>query len=283
MSVLDHIIDGVKEDLAARRSAYPLAAVERLVAQAPPVRDAYPSLVSREFALITEVKRSSPSKGQLASITDPAGLAAQYAAGGAAAVSVLTEERRFGGSLADLDAVRAAVDVPVLRKDFMVDEYQFYEARAHGADMVLLIVAALDDAQLRDFGDLAAELGMAALVETHTAEEIERARAVNARILGVNVRNLKTLDVDRQVFADLAPALESVGEGTVIVAESGVSGVHDIEFYARHGARAALVGEALVKNSDPRGATEEFTAAGALVRAAQAEVAPAAKTGKSSA
>ncbi|HLS32792.1 MAG TPA: indole-3-glycerol phosphate synthase TrpC, partial [Brevibacterium sp.] len=167
MTVLDDIITGVREDIEDRRRTRPLADVRRAAADAAPVRPFPPE---SDFGLICEVKRSSPSKGPLARIPDPAALASAYAQGGAAAISVLTERRRFGGSLADFDAVRAAVDVPLLRKDFMVDEYQFHEARAHGADIVLLIVAALDDAQLRDHMSLAADLGMAALVETHTVE-----------------------------------------------------------------------------------------------------------------
>ena len=187
--------------------------------------------------------------------------------GGASVISVLTEQRRFNGSLADLDAVRAAVDVPLLRKDFMIDEYQIWEARAHGADLVLLIVASLSDAQLREFTALSRGLGMNVLVETHTAEEIERAVAAEARIIGVNVRNLKTLDVDRSVFAELAG---SIPAGALVVAESGVRNVEDVRHYAAHGANAVLVGEALVSDSTPRERIAEFTAAGAAAIAARA-------------
>ena len=160
MSVLDDIISGVRLDLAERAARVPLSDVRRAAADAAPARPVMPAFRSDALSVVAEVKRKSPSKGDLAEIPDPAALAAAYAAGGATAISVLTEERRFRGSLADLDAVRAAVDVPVLRKDFMVDEYQFHEARAHGADLVLLIVAALGDAQLSDFLALTAELGM---------------------------------------------------------------------------------------------------------------------------
>lgn len=266
-SVLDDIIAGVREDLEARRALLPLEALKQAALAAAPARDALAALTpskQRPFAVISEVKRRSPSKGDLAQIPEPALLATAYAEGGAAAISVLTEERRFGGSLADFDAVRAAVDTPLLRKDFTVDEYQIFEARAHGADLVLLIVAALDDATLRSFLQLTEELGMTALVETHTEEEIERAAAAGARLVGVNVRNLKTLDVDNATFARLAHLLPS---GAVAVAESGVAGVDDVEDYARAGADAVLVGEALVKGSDPRAAVAQFTAAGAAVRA----------------
>jgi indole-3-glycerol phosphate synthase len=149
MSVLASIIEGVREDLATRR--LPMGRLQEAIDVAPAVRDCLPQLLTEEISLIAEVKRSSPSKGALATITDPAGLAAQYEEAGAHVVSVLTEQRRFGGSLADLDAVRKAIDLPILRKDFMVDEYQFYEARAHGADVVLLIVAALSKNQLEDY------------------------------------------------------------------------------------------------------------------------------------
>ena len=207
------------------------------------------------MGIIAEVKRASPSAGPLADIASPAELAAQYAAGGAAAISVLTERRRFGGSLEDFDAVRARVDIPLLRKDFTVDEYQIYEARAHGADLVLLIVAALDDTQLRDYLALTHELGMHALVETHTVEEIQRAVAVNASIVGVNVRNLKTLEVDTAHYGTLAGHLP---ENVVRVAESGVKQASDVAMYAAQGADAVLVGEALVKHGEPRQAITDF-------------------------
>ena len=190
MSVLDSIIEGVREDLAARRGSMG-ALHERIDAQAPAL-DAHSFLSRDEMNVIAEVKRSSPSKGNLAPISDPAALAEKYQEAGAAAVSVLTEQRRFGGSLADLDAVRSRIEIPVLRKDFMVDEYQFLEARAHGADIVLLIVAALSKSQLKDFYDLATELGMASLVEVHTQSELESAMDISPRIVGVNSRNLKT-------------------------------------------------------------------------------------------
>ena len=184
MSVLDSIIEGVREDLAARRGSMG-ALHERIDAQAPAL-DAHSFLSRNEMNVIAEVKRSSPSKGNLAPITDPAALAEKYQEAGAAAVSVLTEQRRFGGSLADLDAVRSRIEIPVLRKDFMVDEYQFLEARAHGADIVLLIVAALSKSQLKDFYDLATELGMASLIEVHTQSELESAMDISPRIVGVN-------------------------------------------------------------------------------------------------
>jgi indole-3-glycerol phosphate synthase len=246
MSVLDSIIEGVREDLAARR--LPMSELLEAIEVAPPVRDCLLALLTEDISVIAEVKRSSPSKGALAPITDPAGLAASYAEAGAAVISVLTEQRRFGGTLADLDAVRRAVDLPILRKDFMVDEYQFYEARAHGADITLLIVAALSKNQLDDYFHLSKELGMRALIEVHTPGELESALEISPEIVGVNSRNLKSLDVDAQAFAELLPQIPN---SIARVAESGISTRSDVEFAHEHGATAILVGEALVRSGNP--------------------------------
>ncbi len=267
LTVLDDIIAGVREDLGARRAITSLEAIKQAAAAAAPARDAFAALgghtdqAARDTTLrvISEVKRKSPSKGALADIPEPAVLAAEYEAGGASVISVLTEARRFGGSLQDLDAVRAAVQIPVLRKDFTVDEYQIYEARAHGADLVLLIVAALNDELLASFLELTHQLGMNALVETHTEEEIARAIKAGAKIIGVNVRNLKTLDVDPATFGKLAPLLPSEA---VIVAESGVESTEQVAQYGAAGADAILVGEALVKHADPRASVAAFIQAG---------------------
>ncbi len=253
MSVLDSIIEGVREDLAARR--IPMGQLHEALELAPPVRECLPLLLSEQISLIAEVKRSSPSKGSLATITDPAGLAAQYEEAGAHVVSVLTEQRRFGGSLADLDAVRKAVDLPILRKDFMIDDYQFYEARAHGADVVLLIVAALSKNQLDDYFHLAKELGMRSLIEVHTYDELERALEISPDIIGVNSRNLKTLDVDAQAFAELIPQIPST---IARVAESGISSRQEVEFAQQCGATAILVGEALVRSGSPSVAIDQL-------------------------
>ena len=246
MSVLDSIIEGVREDLATRRTS--LSKLHEMIDSISPALDAHVTLSKNEMNVIAEVKRSSPSKGALAPIADPAGLAEQYQEAGAAVVSVLTEQRRFGGSLADLDAVRKRISIPILRKDFMVDEYQFFEARAHGADVVLLIVAALSKSQLKDFYDLTTELGMAALFEVHTMEELEDVMAVGPRIVGVNSRNLKTLEVNTAAFAEIIPEIPS---HLIRVAESGISSRADVEFAQSAGASAILVGEALVKAGDP--------------------------------
>jgi indole-3-glycerol phosphate synthase len=256
MSVLDDIVAGVRTDLARRQAAVPEADLRAALADADPPRDAMPLLRTPGSSVIAEVKRRSPSKGDLAEIADPAGLARHYAAGGAAAISVLTEERRFGGSLEDLRTVRAAVDVPLLRKDFMVEPYQVLEARAAGADLVLLIVAALDDDTLRRLHDQARELGMAVLVEVHDQAETDRAVALGAELVGVNARNLNTLEIDQDVFGRLAPLIP---DDRVKVAESGIFGPVDVKRHVAEGARAVLVGEALVKDGDPESAVRAMT------------------------
>jgi indole-3-glycerol phosphate synthase len=259
-TVLETIVAGVREDLADAQVATSREEVERLAAAAPPALDAQAALRRPGLSLIAEVKRSSPSKGALAEISDPAALAADYEAGGATAVSVLTERRRFGGSLDDLDAVRKAVRIPVLRKDFIVEDYQVHEARAHGADLVLLIVAALPQADLVRLQALVRDLGMTALVEVHDEQEAGRALEAGATVVGVNARNLKTLDVDPGTFSRLAPLLP---DDVVTVAESGVAGPADAARYAAEGADAVLVGEALVTGGEPRRAAYDMVRAGA--------------------
>ena len=271
MTVLDDIIAGVREDLEARRCEVPLEELREKVAAVSPARDALSALkgpASSTVEIIAEVKRASPSKGDLSEIPEPAVLAHEYEAGGAAAISVLTEARRFKGSLEDLDAVRAAVSIPLLRKDFTVDPYMIWEARAHGADLILLIVAALSDEQLREYLELTHRLGMNAIVETHTAEEIERAAAVGAKIIGVNVRNLKTLETDGAHYGSLADHLPA---DAVVIAESGVEGPEDVARYASSGALVVLVGEALVRNQDPREAVGDFKNRGRKARTSYLE------------
>lgn len=260
MSVLDEIVDGVRVDLADREAAVPLEQVKEAARRAPEALDPMPCFRASGVSVIAEVKRSSPSKGALATITDPAALAADYESGGAAAISVLTEARRFGGSLDDLRAVRAAVQVPVLRKDFIVTSYQLWEARAAGADLALLIVAALDQVALECLVERAGSIGLTPLVEVHDEEEVDRALEAGARLIGVNARNLRTLEVDRDTFARLAPRIP---DDVVRVAESGVRGPHDVFEYAKQGADVVLVGETLVKGKDPRSAVADLVAAGA--------------------
>ncbi len=257
--MLDEILAGVREDVARRQEEVPLERVKRLAAAAAPPKDGYAALRAAGVGVIAEVKRSSPSRGKLADIPDPAELARQYALGGARCVSVLTEHRWFGGSLDDLAAVRQAVDVPLLRKDFIVSSYQVHEARAYGADLVLLIVAALDQNTLTGLLERIESLGMTALVEVHDEEEADRALAAGARVIGVNARDLRTFDVDRAAFERIAPGLP----GTVVkVAESGVRGPHDLIRYASAGADAVLVGEGLVTQKSPRDAVAELVTAG---------------------
>jgi indole-3-glycerol phosphate synthase len=255
MSVLDGIIAGVVEDLEQRKAETPLPELKARVADVPSALDPLPSFRQPGVSIIAEVKRKSPSKGELADIPDPALLAAQYELGGASAISVLTERRRFGGSLADLDAVRERVGIPILRKDFIVDPYQLWEARAHGADLALLMVVSLADTQLADLMGLCDELGLTPLVETHTAEELERGVAAGAKLLGINARDLTTLKVDRAVFGELAPLVPA---GVIRVAESGVSGPDDVAEYHGWGADVVLVGEALVRSGTPSAAVRQF-------------------------
>ncbi|MFC7492503.1 MULTISPECIES: indole-3-glycerol phosphate synthase TrpC [unclassified Knoellia] len=259
-TVLDAIVAGVREDLAVRADRVSLSVLERRIAEIPGPIDAEEQLRADGLSLIAEVKRASPSKGALADIADPSSLARAYADAGAAAVSVLTEQRRFGGSLDDLDAVRAAVSIPVLRKDFMVTDYQLYEARAHGADIILLIVASLTDEELLRMHTLAQDLGMTALVEVHDEGETQRAVDAGARVIGVNARNLKTLEIHPDTFSRLVPLIPP---GVVTVAESGIRGADDAAMYAAQGADAVLVGETLVRGADPSATVREIIAAGA--------------------
>lgn len=248
MSLLADLTAGAVEDAAARASARPAADVERAALAQPPARDALAALApATQVKIIAEVKRASPSRGDLADIPDPAHLAALYEQGGASAISVLTEGRRFKGSLADLEAVKASVGLPVLRKDFIATPYQVLEARAAGADLVLLIVAALDQPLLAELFALVQELGMTPLVETHSPDEVARAAEVGARLIGVNARDLKTFELDRDLFGRLAPVIPA---DAIKVAESAVLAPADVAHYRAAGADVVLVGEALV-TGDP--------------------------------
>ena len=205
MSVLDEILEGVRADLADRQRRVSLEQLKDMARRAPSPIDAMAPLKAEGVSVIAEVKRASPSRGEMAAIVDPAALAGDYEAGGARVISVLTEQRRFGGSLDDLAAVRRAVRIPLLRKDFVVSSYQLWEARAYGADMVLLIVAALEQSALVSLVERALSIGLLPLVEVHADEELERAVDSGATVIGVNARNLATLEVDRSIFARLAP------------------------------------------------------------------------------
>ncbi len=260
MGALDDILAGVREDLEVRQEQVPLHRLKERVRLIDPALDPMPVFRGTGVSVIAEVKRASPSKGALADIGDPAWLAGEYEAGGAAAISVLTESRRFSGTLDDLVRVRLAVDVPVLRKDFIVTAYQLFEARAAGADLVLLIVAALSDDQLVCLVERAESIGLTPLVEVHDQNEVSRAVDAGARIIGVNARNLQTLEVDPTTFARIAP---TIPHGIIRIAESGVRGPHDVIELARSGADVVLVGEALVTGRNPRNGVADLVAAGA--------------------
>lgn len=258
--MLTDLVAGALADASDRRAARSLREVEADAAAAPAPRDALAALApSERVKIIAEVKRASPSRGALAEIRDPAGLAVSYQAGGASAISVLTEQRRFGGSLDDLREVRSAVEVPVLRKDFIAEPYQVLEARAAGADLVLLIVAALEQPVLAELYGLIGQLGMTALVETHSAEEVGRALDVGAQLVGVNARNLSTFQLDRDLFGRLA---DSIPTGVIRVAESAVTSPADVAHYRGAGADVVLIGEALVTGDNPVTTLESFLAAG---------------------
>ncbi len=259
VSVLDEILDGVRADLADRQRHVSLDQLKEMARRVPSPRDAMAALKAEGVSVIAEVKRASPSRGQMAAIADPAALASDYEAGGAKVISVLTEPRRFGGSLADLSAVRRAVQVPLLRKDFVVSSYQLWEARAHGADLVLLIVAAVEQSALVSLVERAVSIGLLPLVEVHAESELDRALDAGATVIGVNARNLATLKVDRGIFGRIAGRIP---DGIIKVAESGVRGPRDLLAYAASGADAVLVGESLVTEKDPRSAVADLVTAG---------------------
>ena len=252
-SVLDSIINGVREDLAERKKLNPN--LESEIKYATPVKNAEQALSKKDISIIAEVKRSSPSKGELAQISDPAKLAKEYENAGASVVSVLTEERRFKGSISDFKEVRKNISIPMLRKDFIVDEYQIYESRIIGADMQLLIVAALFKDQLKDLYQLGTELGMASLFEVHSLEELETAMSLSPKIVGVNSRNLKTLEVNPDAFFEILP---KIPESLLKVAESGISKRSEVENLEKLGANAILVGETLVRAESPSVAITEL-------------------------
>ncbi|MDW7710535.1 MAG: indole-3-glycerol phosphate synthase TrpC [Deferrisomatales bacterium] len=257
MTVLDEIARTRRRRVEESRAREPLEALrERALARAP-ARDPVAALAALPPArrpVIAEIKRRSPSKGPLRPELDPSSLARQYEEAGALAVSVLTEPDHFGGSVADLEAVRAAVSLPLLYKDFVLDPYQVWEARAAGADLVLLIAALLGDETPR-YVELAREAGLAPLVEVHDAADLGLAAGCGARLIGVNNRDLRTFRVDLQVSRDLLPRCPP---GTLAVAESGLGRPEDLDELARFGARAFLIGEALVREPDPGAALRRF-------------------------
>jgi indole-3-glycerol phosphate synthase len=250
MGVLDQIVANKREELRRLRGTRPQAELEAACRRLGPAREFDAALRPASpggVRLIAEVKKASPSRGTLNAALDAAGQARVYERAGAAVTSVLTDERYFRGALDDLVAVRAAVDLPLLRKDFILDEYQLWESRAAGADAVLLIVAALDDARLHDLQHAAKGIGLATLVEVHTADELGRALSLGAPVIGVNNRNLQTLETSLEPSLALLPMIPG---GHTAVSESGIFTRDDVERVVRAGAHAVLVGEGLVRASD---------------------------------
>jgi indole-3-glycerol phosphate synthase len=249
-SILDKIFAAKRKELDARMKAVAPKAIAAEAARAPVPRRFVEALCARKPAIIAEVKRASPSKGDILPGLDPAAIARDYATAGAAAISVLTD-RHFKGSLTDLRAVRAAVDVPLLRKDFIFDPYQLYEARAAGADCILLIAAMLDEADFRSLAALARELRMAALVEVHNPAELAIAQRCSAELIGINNRDLHTFKTDLAVTEEL---LRDYSGSALIVSESGIETAADIRRLDAAGARAFLIGESLLRGGNPRAA-----------------------------
>ena len=267
--VLARICADKRAETARRKAARPLAEVEAAARGAPPPRgfaDRLAGAATRGYGLIAEIKRASPSKGVIRADFDPAALARAYESGGAACLSVLTDAPYFEGADEHLVAARAATRLPVLRKDFMLDPYQVVEARALGADCILLIMAALDDAMARRLADAAAALGMDSLAEVHDGGELERALELPCRLVGINNRDLKTLEVDLATTERLAPR---VPRERILVCESGIAGAEDLARMARAGVRCFLVGESLMAQADVAAATRALLARPAATRRAR--------------
>lgn len=254
--MLEKLFAGALEDSLLREALVSTSQLEQEISVMPAALDPWAFLYSEDcIKVVAEIKRASPSRGQLAEISDPSALALDYESGGAGAISVLTEQHGFKGSMKDLDSVRRALEIPVLRKDFISTEYQVLESRAHGADMVLLIVAGLEPKRLVQLKSLVEDLGMSALVETHNAQEILFASEVSAKYIGINARDLQTFETDRDLFSNL---VHLAPDSSLKIAESAVRSVSDVEAYAKSGADAVLVGEALV-TGDPVSLLRQFS------------------------
>jgi indole-3-glycerol phosphate synthase len=251
--ILARIVEHKKAELVQRVGGIARAAEDSVAHR----RDFFGAITNRQPAIIAEVKKASPSAGVLREDFDPVSIARAYQQGRAAALSVLTDEKHFKGSLADLESVRASVSLPVLRKDFTIDTYHVHEAAAHGADAILLIAAILTERQMRDFRELAESYRMSALVEAHDEDELNPAIASGARIIGVNNRNLHTFKVDLTVSLRLA---EKIPEGVVKVTESGIHSSSDLQRLRAAGYQAFLVGEHLIKSGDPEAALRALLA-----------------------
>ncbi len=249
--ILNKILAVKAREVASAKQAKPLATIRAEAEQAAPVRDFTAAIRSKiaagKPAVIAEIKKASPSKGVLRADFNPAEIAASYAKHGAACLSVLTDEQFFQGSTAYLQQARAACTLPVLRKDFMVDTYQIYQARAMGADAILLIAAALSLAEMREFEALAHSLKMAVLVEVHDAAELELALQLSTPLIGINNRNLRTFEVSLQNTLDLLPRIP---QDRIVVTESGILKQDDVALMRKHGVHAFLVGEAFMRADD---------------------------------
>ena len=253
--MLSELYAGSLADAERRLETISLAQIERLALSQTPALNTMAALAPRhQIHVLAEVKRASPSKGQMAEIADPAELAKIYADNGASAISVLTEERKFKGSLADLEAVRKVVNVPLLRKDFIATEHQILEARAAGADIILLIVAGLNESDIARLMRFTFELGMTPFIETHSQEELKVAIGLGSKFIGVNARDLSTFETDRDLFARL---VDQIPDDVIKVAESAVRTAADVVHYRKAGADVVLVGEALVTN-DPTAMLKSF-------------------------
>ncbi len=259
VSILSRILDDKRREIETRKGVESLEALQQRARRMPPPRRFAEALrraaADRPFAIIAEIKKASPSKGLIRPDLRPAEIAGAYERGGAACLSVLTDETYFQGSLSDLQAARAAAGLPALRKDFTIDPYQVYESRAAGADAILLIAAALTDEKLEELFRLARELGLDALIEVHDRAEMERALRLEPDLIGVNNRNLKTLEVSLETTRALLPLKPP---GAVLVSESGFSRRRDLEALRRRGVDAFLIGESLMRAADPGQALSEL-------------------------
>jgi indole-3-glycerol phosphate synthase len=247
--ILDEIIENKKAEIESSKRASPLEILQEKLKDALPARNFFDAINSNgQLKIISEIKHASPSKGIFREDFDPVEIARSYSKGGASAISVLTDEKYFKGKLSYLKSIRENVDTPLLRKDFIVDPYQVYEARIYGADALLLIVAALDQDSLTGLLELTHSLRMNAIIEVHDAEELERALDAGARIIGINNRDLRTFNVDLNVSVNLS---RKIPEGKIVIAESGIGSIEDIDNLRAQGVHVFLIGETFMKAPDP--------------------------------